>query len=785
MTIASTDINQYAEKIRIRGLVQGVGFRPTVWQLAHQFSVHGEVRNDGSGVQIIACSRPQNIDRFIDKLNQQAPALARIDSIEREVITDVSTFDGFTIVQSVCSAVHTGMVADAATCKACLQDINDPENRRYGYAFTNCTHCGPRLSIVRQLPYDRAHTSMADFIQCKSCQQEYDSPDNRRFHAQPNACPDCGPKLWLADNTGQTIHREQVIQQLADYIQQGKIIAIKGIGGFQLACDAGNEHAVQQLRQRKNRPHKALALMASTQQQISQYCRMSPAEADLLESSTAPIVLLDKITAATKLADSIAPAQNTLGFMLPNSPLHHLLMAQLEVPIVLTSGNVYNQPQCIDNQQALDQLGHIADVFMMHDRDIVNRIDDSVTRVIDSDIHCYRRARGYAPAPIQLAEDFSGVNILACGSEMKNTFCLIRDGLATLSQHIGNLDNAQTYDDYLYNLALYQRLHQFTPQAIAVDLHPEYQSSKYGRQLAAELQIPLIEVQHHHAHISACLADNHWQPEQGKVIGIALDGLGFGSDNTIWGGEFLLADYQGFERGARIKPTAMPGGNQASLEPWRNTFAHLATHADWPQIATQFTDLAFIQQLKDKPLTTIEQMMSRGLNSPLSSSCGRLFDAVAFTLGICPERQSYEGQAAIELEALLDQHNWQDVEAYSFTIERNDLLEINPAPMWSSLLNDLQAGAEPSLIAARFHLGLAQVITRVATQLSADSGISSIALSGGVFQNKSLLQACQRLLQQQSFEVLIQHQVPANDGGLSLGQAAIAAASSVNLANEK
>ncbi len=774
MLTQSTSMHQ--QRIRICGLVQGVGFRPVVWQLAKEFSIQGEVRNDGSGVQIIAQSSAEKIQQMLAKLRNNPPLLARIDSIQCEVIEAVSYFEQFSIVQSVASEIHTGMVADAATCAACLQDINDPQNRRNAYAFTNCTHCGPRLSIVKGLPYDRARTSMAEFTLCELCQQEYDNPDNRRFHAQPNACPDCGPKLWLSDNKGEIIPSEQPLIDAAALIKQGKIVAIKGIGGFQLACDASNEQAVQQLRKRKNRPHKALALLAGSVTQISHYCELSATEASLLQSPAAPILLLHKKDTKNSLANNIAPAQKTLGFMLPNNPLQHLLMKKLQSPIVLTSGNSFNQPQCIDNQQAVEQLGNIADVLLIHDRDIVNRIDDSVARIHSSQTHIYRRARGFAPAPVNMPDRFNNLNILACGSELKNTFCLLRDGKATLSQHIGNLDNPQTWHDYLYNLKLYHQLYQFQPQAIAVDMHPQYQSSNYGRQLAAELQIPLIEVQHHHAHIASCLAENNWSIENGKVIGVAMDGLGFGTDGTIWGGEFLVADYQGFARKARLKPAPMPGGNQASLEPWRNTFAHLQTHCNWAQILNQYTDLSVMQKLAGKPLKTISQMMQKGLNSPLSSSCGRLFDGVAYALGICIERQSYEGQAAIELENLINPQDWETTDGYDFDIEQNELLEINPAPMWSALLNDLQSSLSVSNISARFHLGLAKAITRVIHKINAETGIKTVALSGGVFQNMSLLGACQKLLTQQSFTVLTQHQLPANDGGISLGQAAIAAA---------
>jgi len=767
----------HSEQIRIRGLVQGVGFRPTVWQLAQQHDIKGEVRNDGSGVLIVAQGHPEQINRLLQQLQINPPALARIDSIQRETLNVNIHFHEFSILHSLQSEVHTGIVADAATCSECLQDISEPSNRRYQYAFTNCTHCGPRLSIIRDIPYDRAYTSMAVFELCPACRAEYENPADRRFHAQPNACPDCGPQLWIEDNKGQKIPSEHPLDSSAELLRQGHIVAIKGIGGFQLACDAANHTAVETLRARKQRPHKALALMANSVSQIRQYCLVNNEQHKLLQSTAAPIVLLPLKQHAQPLSAAIAPAQNTLGFMLPNSPLHHLLCQQLERPIVLTSGNRSDEPQCIDNQQAQQRLQHIADYFLMHDRDIINRIDDSVVRVIHHQAHFLRRARGYAPRPIPLPEGFiKQPNILACGSEMKNTFCLIRDGQATLSQHIGNLENAQTYDDYLHNLELYQRLFRFQIQHIVVDRHPEYLSSKHGRQLAQDNDIPIDEVQHHHAHIAACLADNGWARHQGQVIGVVMDGLGYGDDGSIWGGEFLLADYQDYQRVARLQPVPMPGGVQSILQPWRNTYAQLQQLDDWPALQQRYADLPLMQALSAKPLNTLEQMIQRGLNAPLTSSCGRLFDAVAAAVGICADRVSYEGQAAIELESCITESALQQATPYTFTLQQHDLLQINPASMWRELLNDLQQGVPSAYISASFHQGLAQAIVDSVLRISQQSGIHTVALSGGVFQNQTMFRLCLALLQQQQLQVLFHQQLPANDGGISFGQAVIAAA---------
>ena len=777
MSNSAAFLKSHSEQIRICGLVQGVGFRPAVWQIAHRLGIRGEVRNDGSGVIIIAQTSPHMIHQLLQELQLQPPALARIDSIQREVIDSALHFSDFNIQQSRQNEIHTGIVPDAATCSECLQDIRDPHNRRFEYAFTNCTHCGPRFSIIRDIPYDRAQTSMAKFVLCCACRSEYEDPAQRRFHAQPNACPVCGPQLLIRDNRAKRIPADQPLKAIARLINEGHIIAIKGLGGFQLACDAGNIEAVQALRIRKRRPHKALALMAKSIHQIQQYCTVSDIERAQLESTAAPIVLLNRRHDADTLCAQIAPGQNTLGFMLPNSPLHHLLLERLDRPVVLTSGNRTEEPQCIDDTQALSQLAGIADYFLMHNRDIINRIDDSVLRVVLQQVHYLRRARGFAPQPLKLPEGFeNSTSIFACGSEMKNTFCLIRDDQATLSQHIGNLENAHTYDDYLHNIGLYQRLFQFNCERIAVDQHPEYLSSKYGRAQAVEQAIPLEEVQHHHAHIAACLADNGWPLKRGKVIGVVLDGLGFGDDGTIWGGEFLVADYEEYERLGRLQPVPLPGGVKAIQQPWRNTYAQLTQLDEWPELKTRYANLELMQDLSGKPLAALDQMMLKGFNSPLSSSCGRLFDAVAAAAGICSTAISYEGQAAIELENCIKAEHLQQVEAYPFCLQQHDLLEISTQAVWPALLEDLHRGAGVSVISARFHRGLAKAIVDMIIRLHQQSGISTVALSGGVFQNRTLFTLCMGLLRQHPLKVLFHQQLPANDGAIALGQAVIAAA---------
>ena len=765
------------QQIRVRGQVQGVGFRPTVYRLAQQLGIYGSVQNDGDGVLIVLQAEQAAIDHFIQQLRDKQPPLAHIDSIDCEPVSDATEYQDFSILHSPGGEINTAVVADAATCQACLDDINNPHNRRYGYAFTNCTHCGPRLSIVRNIPYDRQFTSMDQFQQCPACLQEYQDPNDRRFHAQPNACPDCGPVLQLCDNEGNAVLCQDIISHSASLIQQGYIIAIKGIGGFQLACDATNDKAVSTLRQRKQRPAKALALMAANIEQIKRYCQLSELEQQLLASPAAPILVMQQRAGASDLSVQLAPGQQSLGFMLPYSPLHHLLMQQLDNPIVLTSGNASHEPQCIDNQQALEKLSDIADFFLMHNRAIVNRIDDSVLRVIDGQTQYYRRARGFAPAPLMLAEDFSAPSrILALGTELKNCFALLRGRQLTLSQHMGDLENFQTYQDYLKNLDLYQRLYDFKAQAIVIDQHPEYLSSKLGRELAEQQNLALIEVQHHHAHIAACMADNQWRIEQGPVIGVALDGLGYADDGTLWGGEFMLADYLDFTRLGSFKPVALPGAHKAMLEPWRNTFAQLYQNANWLDINQQFGALDLFQYLYQKPIDILQRMIETRTNAPLSSSCGRLFDAVAGALGICPDAISYEGQAAIELEALIQPQQLAQATPYPFAIQQQDIALIDTAQMWQALLQDLAQGCDRTWIAARFHHTLAHMISEMVGQLSTQHQINTVALSGGVMQNPSLLKLTRQLLTERGLQVLIHRQIPANDGGLALGQAAIAAA---------
>jgi hydrogenase maturation protein HypF len=770
-----------AEDIRVCGIVQGVGFRPTVYRLAHIYGLRGEVSNDGQGVLIRVVGDRATIDTFVHHLQTETPPLAKIESIHRWTATgEILAAKDFVIVASRNSKIQTKIAPDAATCEACKQEIFDSKSRWYRYPFTNCTHCGPRLSLIRQLPYDRHNTSMAAFDLCPDCQQDYHNPLNRRFHAQPTACPVCGPTVWLETEDGKPVNLNlNAIDAIAHLIQQGNIVAIKGLGGFHLACDATNETAVQQLRQRKRRQDKPLALMARNIEIIQDYCQISPAEQELLESVAAPIVLLNQ-TGKKQVAAAVASGQNTLGFMLPYTPLHHLILHSLEIPIVFTSGNLSDEPQCIDNQEAKEKLIGIADYFLFHNRDIVNRVDDSVVRVVNNRLQVLRRARGYAPAPIDLPSELANSPaILAMGSELKNTFCLLSQGQAILSQHIGDLENALASVAYQKTLELYLGLLDHHPQAIAVDLHPEYLSTKLGKEIAELQDIPFYSIQHHHAHIAACLAENKVSLNAKPVLGIALDGLGYGEKGQLWGGEFLLADYRHFKRLGSFKPIAMIGGEQAIYQPWRNTYAHLKS-AFKDDILNRILKTELERFFQKKPLKLLNQLVDKEINSPLASSCGRLFDAVAAAIGICRDSCSYEGQAAMMLETIAEDYllnNSEEIEGYPFDVAQLEYhLCLEPRRIWYALLTDLKNHVHPGLMAAKFHLGLVDGITFMVQKLQNQADFNQVALSGGVFQNKLLLtQLCHRLTSL-NLQVLTHSQVPANDGGLSLGQAVITAA---------
>ncbi|MEB3178673.1 MAG: carbamoyltransferase HypF [Nostocaceae cyanobacterium] len=792
-----------AEVIRVRGTVQGVGFRPTVYRLAKACGLHGDVCNDGEGVLIRVAGSEESITEFIQRLYKECPPLARINELIRIPYTGEFTWDDFVISTSVNSSVKTEISPDAATCQKCKEETLNPSLRWYRYPFTNCTHCGPRLSIIRAIPYDRNNTSMAIFPMCLECAKEYHDVENRRFHAQPVACHVCGPQAWLERADGQPISVSMFsllddVDAVCTLLQRGEIVAIKGIGGIHLAGDATNETTVQKLRHRKQRYHKPFALMARDIEIIEQYCPVNAQEKELLESPAAPIVLLQKRglkTGKSKensklIAPSVAPGQNTLGFMLPYTPLHHLILQRINRPIVFTSGNISDEPQCINNDEAREKLGKIADYFLLHHREIVNRVDDSVVRVVGDKVQTLRRGRGYAPAPINLPPGFNNIpQILAMGSELKNTFCLLRDGQAILSQHLGDLENAAAFNTYQDTLNLYLNLFEHKPEAIALDKHPEYLSTKLGKELANANQLKVYNIQHHHAHIAACMAENGIPIDASPVLGIALDGLGYGEDGTLWGGEFLLADYRQFQRLATFKPVAMIGGEQAIYQPWRNTYAHLLLAFSWQELQENYGDLEICKFIASQPIKLLNQLVEKRINCPLASSVGRLFDAVAAAIGICREECSYEGQAAIEMEALVIKtlsdtnslNNVKEMPGYSFFIGMLDNIYcIDSRPMWQALLYDLQQQLPTPVIAAKFHQGLAHAIVEMVNNLCKENVINQVVLTGGVFQNSILLQQVSRRLQALGMNVLTHSLVPPNDGGLSLGQAVIAAANLIS-----
>ena len=762
-------------RIRVRGTVQGVGFRPFVWRLAKEEALAGRVVNDGEGVLIEVFGAGGTIARFLGRLTAEAPALARITGGEAAALHGTPP-PGFSIGDSTPGETKTGVAPDAATCPACLAEIADPAARRHGYAFTNCTDCGPRLSIVRAIPYDRANTSMADFAMCEDCALEYGDPADRRFHAQPIACPRCGPRLWLAAADGSPIATADPIAAAAALIGGGGIVAIKGIGGFQLACDATSAASVAELRRRKRRARKPLALMARDAAMIGRYAAPDADDLALLTSPAAPILLLARGSGADDLAPLVAPGQATLGFMLPATPLHHLLMARLDGPIVLTSGNLSDEPQCAGNDEAVARLGTVADAFLMNDRDIVNRLDDSVVRRIGGAPRVLRRARGYAPMPLAPPPAPAALpRVLAMGADLKNAFCLFGDGRVVPAQHIGDLGEAVAQDDLGRMVRLYLDLYRFAPETVAVDLHPDYHSRRLGIAIADALGVPVAAVQHHHAHIAACLAEHRRPLDAPPVVGIALDGAGFGGDGTVWGGEILVADYRAFERAGHILPVALPGGDAAAREPWRNAFAHIGAAFGWEAGSHAYRDLAIVRFIAARPVANLARLVAAGRNSPLASSMGRLFDAVAAALGICAGRQDYEGEAATLLEAAAAPA-FAEAAPYPIAIGDAAPLVISWQPLWRGILHDLADEVPAAVIAARFHRCVIASLAAAATRIAAERGIGTVALSGGSYHNRLLMEGMAGTLNAAGLEVLSHSVVPAGDGGIALGQAAVAAA---------
>ena len=747
-------------ELRIKGKVQGVGFRPFVWLLANQYGLNGDVNNDGQGVLIRFVSPPADaLEQFLSDLQNKLPPLAQITDITQRTIDwpDAATVTSFTIRESENNQMDTQIIPDAATCPHCLADLFDPNNRRYHYPFTNCTHCGPRFTIIKAIPYDRKNTAMSVFPLCPQCEKEYKDPADRRFHAQPNACSVCGPHIWLQDREKTLFTHETALKQTALFLQQGHIVAVKGLGGFHLACDANNQKAVDLLRQRKHRPTKPLAIMVPNPQFLQD---LSSQETELLTSSAAPIVLLAKHK-VPNIADNIAPNLQEIGVMLPSNPLQHLLLRAVNRPLVMTSANASGQPPVLKNEHAVEQLADLTDFYLCHNRDILQRADDSLVRVAFDGLETLRRARGYVPDEIPL-ETQSPKNVLALGSDLKNTFCLLRHNKAILSQHIGDTANEQVRSQLSENLALFQQIYQFKPDIIAVDAHPGYFSSSIGKQLAEQQQIPTIEIQHHHAHIVSVMAEHHCNE---SVIGLALDGIGMGENGQLWGGECLLVDYQHSQYLGGLPAVALPGGDLAAKQPWRNWLAHLHQFVpQWQEILTK--------NCTEPNWQILINAIERRLNCPPISSAGRLFDAVAYALGIAPTIVSWEGEAACHLEALANTSSLATQAQSAVHIPVKMPLignKLDLAYFWQSWLNYLAPVADKAFA---FHYALAQGFAELATNQARKHQCRTIVLSGGVMHNQLL----RRLLKENlsEFHVLSAHKLPMGDGGLSLGQAVIA-----------
>jgi hydrogenase maturation protein HypF len=754
--------------VQVEGVVQGVGFRPFVYSLATRLGLAGQVGNNAAGVFIEIEGPPPRVRDFLALLEQDAPPLARIDAVRTTAI-EASGAAGFSITRSDPGGRRQALVsADSATCADCLAELADPGDRRFGYPFINCTNCGPRFTIVRDVPYDRPLTTMAGFALCAACAAEYHDPADRRFHAQPVCCPACGPRLQLLDASGSEVAVDDPIAAAAALLAAGDVLAVKGLGGYHLAVDAGSEPAAAALRARKHREDKPFALMAADIEAARRLCEIDETAASLLTSRRRPIVLLPRRPRlgrgdGTGVARAVAPGARQLGVMLPYTPLHHLLLRELGRPIVLTSGNISDEPIAYDDKDALARLAGIADGFLAHDRPIHMRTDDSVVRGFRGAEMIMRRSRGYVPEPVRLRAPLARP-VLGCGAELKNTFCLGKDDRAFVSHHIGDLENYETFRSFTEGIAHFRRLFDVTPQVVAHDLHPEYLSTKYA--LECE-DVELVAVQHHHAHIASCLADNG---EEGPVIGVAFDGTGYGTDGTIWGGEFLIADLAGFTRAGFLAPVPLPGSAAAIRQPWRMAAAYLdAAYPDGPP-----GDLGVAARNAGRWGDVIAVARS-GLNSPLTSSAGRLFDAAAAVLGV-RDAINYEGQAAVELEQLADPAELAGYPAGIEETEEGDQLRVLGADLIRAVVDDIRGGVGPAIIAARFHNGVADAIARTCAILRARTGLGVVALSGGVFQNLLLLDRTASRLEADGFRVLVHGRVPPNDGGISLGQVAVAAA---------
>ena len=764
------------QKINITGVVQGVGFRPFVYGLATRLDLHGWVRNTSGGVEILVDGKARDIEQFVKSLDVEKPPLAKIDSLlvaEDQTSIDLPTFE-IRESESILDA-YQPISPDVTICPDCERELFDPRNRRYLYPFINCTNCGPRFTIIKDIPYDRPATTMADFEMCDDCYREYENPLDRRFHAQPIACPKCGPDVQLrhtldaARNIVGIDLNLSAILKTRQILREGGIAAIKGLGGFHLACDASNPNAVNELRRHKGRSDKPFALMAADIETVKSICEVNERELELLKGHEKPIVLLSrKAVNATILAPGIAPKLDTLGVMLPYTPLHHLLLNQTDPRLqfepspsvlVMTSGNFSEEPIATENLDAMHRLHPLADAFLLHNRDIYIRCDDSVVKVDKHNTLYLRRSRGYAPYPVHLP--FEIKSTLAVGGELKNTFCLARDRYAFLSQHIGDMENAETYESFEHGVQHLSHIFRVQPEIVAHDLHPNYFTTQYAK----KLEIPRIAVQHHHAHIASCMADNGLDDR--RVIGLSFDGTGYGTDGAIWGGEVLLASYADFERFAHLEYLPLPGGDSAIRHPWKIAMGY--AHA----LDIEIDDLPFLKNIDEQAVNVIRQQVDREINTVPTSSMGRLFDAVASLIGIRND-VTYEAQAAIEME-VLSRPFVRMVKPYPYQMEEtengtkillNELLE--------AIVKSLCSSETTEMIGARFHKTVAEIAIDICKRAGMKTNLNEVALSGGVWQNQILLNLVCDGLEREGFVVYFHKQVPTNDGGLSLGQAVIA-----------
>jgi hydrogenase maturation protein HypF len=758
--------------VLVQGVVQGVGFRPFVYRLALEEGLTGFVGNDTGGVHIEIEGFPERVEAFLTRIRTEPPPLARIDSLAVRQIpaTGATTFQ--IIASASIGQVNTGIPADAATCPDCLRELLDPADRRYRYPFLNCTNCGPRFTITRRIPYDRPQTSMAVFPMCPACQAEYDDPLNRRFHAQPNACPKCGPHVWLesTDTTDNAI--SDPINQTIRLLLDGQIVAIKGIGGFHLAVDATNQEAVMRLRERKHRYGKPLAVMVRDLEAARKLCTLTAEEEALLSTSARPIVLARRHP-DSPIAEAVAPGIPWLGIFLPYAPLQHLLFTDPQIhALVMTSANLSEEPIAIDNDEARARLSHIADAFLMHNREILQRCDDSVAAIVDGAPQLLRRARGYVPLGVPLP--FDAPPLLAVGGHLKNVFTLARGRFAYQSQHMGDLENLTGLDFFRESLDHLMRTFEIVPQAVVHDLHPGYLSTAWAKEWAAERNLPLIGVQHHHAHIAGCMAEHGLE---GPVIGLALDGTGYGTDGKIWGGEVLIAKSGGFERFAHLEYVPMPGGEKAIKEPWRMAFG--ALHAAGYDVNSE--QIMRLLGIQSGDVRVMSRMIERKINIPETSSLGRLFDAVAAVV-LGRRTVDYEAQAAIELEGIAqdepDRREEGDYVPQLWEEERADASKavLRTDLIWKAILNDLWRGVPASRIAARFHAGIVEGFINAAGNARILNGVNQVALSGGCMHNRRLSRLLRSGLEEEGFEVFQHLQVSPGDGGLSYGQIAVAAA---------